>query len=336
MPDEKFANSPFRDGLRCLDTDRLPRRAAGGLEAEERLRQARRTRRWKQSVRTDCERECEIFLSAMEGTCQSRGSSGKSSVRADGRARENAFFLAEMADLPKPAPMKKKKNKNKEKAVEAAQPVPSAAEEEDSSEEESDMARLLAPDDTDPAFARAMAGVRPLHGSGREIPPAQRTRTAPLPGAVNPLQDLLDGKLEFALSCTEEYVEGYVVGLDQLTVAKLRQGGFSPEASLDLHGLRVPQAFEALRGFFRSAWYRSMRCVLVVTGRGRNSPDGIAVLKEKLRFWFTQEPFKRVILAFCTARTHDGGPGSVYVLLRKYKKKGRVYWERMPPDEDLY
>ena len=29
-------------------------------------------------------------------------------------------------------------------------------------------------------------------------------------------------------------------------------------------------------------------------------------------------------------------PGSVYVLLRKYRKKGRIYWERMPADSDLY
>ena len=42
------------------------------------------------------------------------------------------------------------------------------------------------------------------------------------------------------------------------------------------------------------------------------------------------------MLAFCTAQPHDGGPGSVYVLLRKYRKKGRVFWERMPADADLY
>ena len=114
------------------------------------------------------------------------------------------------------------------------------------------------------------------------------------------------------------------------------QGAFSPEASIDLHGLNVQQAFETLRGFFKASWYRGMRCVIVVPGRGRNSPDGIGILREKLKLWFTQEPFKRVVLAFCTARPHDGGPGSLYVLLRKYKKKGRVYWDRMPPDEDLF
>ena len=117
---------------------------------------------------------------------------------------------------------------------------------------------------------------------------------------------------------------------------KLRAGGLSPEAHLDLHGLNAMQAFEALRGFFKGSWYKGLRTVLVVPGRGRNSPDGMGVLREKLQSWLTQDPFKRVVLAFCTAQPHDGGPGSVYVLLRKYRKKGRIYWERMPADSDLY
>ena len=102
------------------------------------------------------------------------------------------------------------------------------------------------------------------------------------------------------------------------------------------HGLNALQAFEALRGFFRGGWYKGLRTVLIVPGRGRNSPDGVGVLRGKLQSWLTQDPFKRVVLAFCTAQPHDGGPGSVYVLLRKYRKKGRIYWERMPADEDLY
>ena len=113
-------------------------------------------------------------------------------------------------------------------------------------------------------------------------------------------------------------------------------GGLSPEAHLDLHGLNAQQAFETLRGFMRGSWYKGLRTILVVPGRGKNSPDGVGVLRGKLQSWLTQDPFRRVVLAFCTAQTHDGGPGSVYVRVRKYKKKGRVSWERMPADADHY
>ena len=184
-------------------------------------------------------------------------------------------------------------------------------------------------------FLRAMDGVKPLDGTGREILPPTAPGGNPPEAGGNPLQDFIDGKLEFALSFSDEYSEGFVMGLDSMIMNKLRQGAYSPEASVDLHGLNVQQAFETLRGFFKASWFRGMRCILVVPGRGHNSPDGIGILREKFKSWITQEPFKRVVLAFCTAQKHDGGPGSFYVLLRKYKKKGHVYWERMPADEDL-
>ncbi|MDO5538353.1 MAG: Smr/MutS family protein [Desulfovibrionaceae bacterium] len=202
-------------------------------------------------------------------------------------------------------------------------------------EGEMTMHDLMKSDEGDPAFAKAMRDVQPLRANGREVVPAVETRPAPS-AEGNALQDFLDGKLEFALSCTDEYIEGHVVGLDLLTVGRLRQGGFSPEASVDLHGMNIQQAFETLRVFVKASYLRGMRCLIIVPGRGKNSPDGIGVLREKVRLWLTQDPFKRVVLAFCTARPHDGGPGSLYVLLRKYKKKGRVYWDRTPADSDLF
>lgn len=201
-------------------------------------------------------------------------------------------------------------------------------------EEEMTMDRLLSGEEAPNEFLRAMDGVRPLQKAGREVPPAASAPALKYV-AANVLQDIIDGKVEFELTFTDEYMEGYVVGVDPIIIGKLRQGGYSPEGNLDLHGLNSQEAFEALRTFIKSAWYRGSRCLLVVPGRGKNSPNGHAILRDKLKLWFTQDPFKRVILAFCTARPHDGGPGAVYVLLRKFKKKGRVAWERVPADEDL-
>lgn len=194
---------------------------------------------------------------------------------------------------------------------------------------------VLAEADSDvAAFTAAMRQVAPLAGKGRAVAPQPVTGTPP-PGGELGMQDVMDGKLEFALSLTGEYLEGYVVGLDEATMNKLRAGTFSPEAHLDLHGLNAMQAFQALLGFMRQSWYKGLRTVLVVPGRGLNSPNGYGILRDRLQLWLTQEPFKRVVLAFCTAVPADGGPGSIYVMLRKYRKKGRIYWERMPTDPDL-
>ncbi len=333
----KFSNNPFAG----LDAERYPRQSVAGRAAEELVKQARKARK---AVPPEIRRESELFLGAMEGVERQapRGRAVKGmSPRQPGRSETGGFAMAEQCGLPAASTLKPGKGERRREARLRRQELAAktGAAEASASREESgdmDMAALLREEGADPAFAKAMQGVKPLSATGREVNPAVVPQTAaPEPGN-NPLQDLLDGKLEFALSFTEEYCEGYVVGLDQLTVGKLRQGAFSPEASIDLHGLNVQQAFETLRGFFKASWYRGMRCVIVVPGRGRNSPDGIGILREKLKLWFTQEPFKRVVLAFCTARPHDGGPGSLYVLLRKYKKKGRVYWDRMPPDEDLF
>lgn len=193
------------------------------------------------------------------------------------------------------------------------------------------------PPDEDNLFSKAMSGVRTLAGKGREVPPETAPREAAAPAVGHPLQDFMDGVVEFALEFTDEYLEGHVVGLDALTVGKLRAGQYSPEGHLDLHGMNALQAYEAMIGFMRAAYHKGMRTVLVIPGRGRNSPDGMGVLREKVQAWLTHDPFKRVVLAFCTAQPAHGGAGALYVLLRKYKKsRGKVQWDRTPTDADLF
>ena len=57
--------------------------------------------------------------------------------------------------------------------------------------------------------------------------------------------------------------------------------------------------------------------MLVVHGRGLHSKDQVPVLKESLKRWMRTDRFARHVLAFSTARPHDGGAGAVYVLLKK-------------------
>ena len=179
-----------------------------------------------------------------------------------------------------------------------------------------------------------MRDVRPLKNRGRDVPLNAEPSAVPEPQQPS-FQAMLENTLEFALHFSEEYAEGHVVGLESLILLKLRAGQYRPEAHLDLHGLNARQAFDALAAFIRRSWHRGMRTLLLIPGRGKNSPDGVALLRERVQTWLSREPLKRVVLAFCTARPVDGGPGSLYVLLRKYKKKGKIHWERCPVDLDM-
>ena len=186
-------------------------------------------------------------------------------------------------------------------------------------------------------FAKAMQGVSPVKNRGRDVAvPAGKNKAAPSIDPAKALRDLLEGRLEFALHHTDEFVEGYVVGIDPLILARLRAGQFSPEAHLDLHGQNALQARDSLTWFIKNAYQRGLRTILIITGRGRNSPDGVGVLRPLLQRWLPREPFKRVVLAFCTAKSSDGGPGAIYILLHKYKKsRGKIIWEHGPSDDDF-
>lgn len=186
-------------------------------------------------------------------------------------------------------------------------------------------------------FYKAMQDVKVLEGKGREIIPCIKENTLTPPPVVNPLQEFMEGKLEFALSATEDYIEGHIVGIDLMTVGKLQNRQYSPEAHIDLHGLTAEQAYHNLIAFFRNSYQRGLRTVLVVTGKGKNSINGMPVLRSKVQEWFTKDPFRRVILAFCTAKQEDGGTGALYVLIRKQKKNyGKVYWDLTPTDSDFF
>jgi len=191
-------------------------------------------------------------------------------------------------------------------------------------------------DDDTAIFAKAMSGVVPVTARGRDLPSPPGPVKPPAPPAGNVLEQLVSGKVEFTLAFTEEYIEGRVKGLNPVIMGMLKAGSYSLEGHLDLHGQNLAQAHAALTLFIKEAYHAGKRHVLLITGRGRNSPGGAPVIRERVQSWLTQEPFKRVILAFATARARDGGAGALYILLRKRKKsQGKIIWDRMPTEEDL-
>jgi DNA-nicking Smr family endonuclease len=182
-------------------------------------------------------------------------------------------------------------------------------------------------------FMAAMRGVQRMDGSGgRQVAPAAASGPAqPLEGDTgNDMERFMRGDIEFELEYTDEFMYGYVRGLDIKIFQRLKAGSLSVAAHLDLHGMTSDQARDSLLFFIRESYLQGHRCVLVVTGRGRNSPGGQPVLRTEAESWLTKEPLRRVVLAFCTAQPKHGGAGALYVLLRKQKKtEGKVRWDKM-------
>jgi DNA-nicking Smr family endonuclease len=123
------------------------------------------------------------------------------------------------------------------------------------------------------------------------------------------------------ITFSDEYMEGFIHGLDPKLMRALRKGKFPFQDYIDLHGLTRQEASIRLRDFLVRSRALGKRCVLVVHGRGLNSENNVGVLKENLPVWLNAGPLKRMVLAFCTARPYDGGTGAAYVLLRNPQKR---------------
>ncbi|MET0217819.1 MAG: Smr/MutS family protein [Burkholderiales bacterium] len=109
-------------------------------------------------------------------------------------------------------------------------------------------------------------------------------------------------------------------GLSRQVLRKLRRGHWVFQAELDLHGLTIPAAREALVEFLQRCMREGWRCVRIIHGRGLRSRNATPVLKAKVAAWLSQ---RQEILAFCEARPADGGAGAVVVLLRGPPSKAR-------------
>ncbi len=192
----------------------------------------------------------------------------------------------------------------------------------------------------DSLFFRAMQGVEQISGAGRQIqpppPPAQEPEDDGSDPEAKLMRQAMQGNVDFELELTDEYMHGFVRGLDSKIFQQLKAGRLSAEGHLDLHGQNADQALDSLLFFMRESYLAGRRMVLVITGRGKNSPKGLSILRQEVQTWLTREPLRRITLAFCTAQPRDGGAGALYILLRKMKKsQGKVAWDKQMNWEDL-
>lgn len=156
-----------------------------------------------------------------------------------------------------------------------------------------------------------------------------RHRHVPEPPEPLPLQLALDEQRVLREAMSDEFDVSTLLDIDdQLSFRrpgigrevthKLRGGHWSIQRQLDLHGLRVDEAREALGQFIRLAHRTGIRCVRVVHGKGLGSPGKTPVLKGRVQRWLVQ---KKEVLAFVQARPVDGGAGALVVLLQPGKRQ---------------
>lgn len=168
-------------------------------------------------------------------------------------------------------------------------------------------------------FLRAIGAVQPLKASAQHEKAGQAARPAPLPRQRQQderaaLRETLSDEFDAStLLHVDEHLSYLRAGIGPDVPARLRRGQWAVQRQIDLHGLRVDQARQALAAFIAAACRSGVRCVRVVHGKGHGSPGKTSVLRAKVPGWLIQ---KHEVLAFVQARPPDGGAGALLVLLR--------------------
>lgn len=164
-------------------------------------------------------------------------------------------------------------------------------------------------------FEEAVAGAVPLATDRiHHEPPAppaiprqrhhdERTVLGESLADVDPLDLALEGGDEAAWLKT---------GMAPKVLKDLRRGRWVVRAHLDLHGMRRDEARRHVALFLAECLSRRQRCVRIVHGKGLGSPGRVPVLKRLVLGWLAQ---RQEVLAYCQARTVEGGAGAVIVLL---------------------
>lgn len=113
-------------------------------------------------------------------------------------------------------------------------------------------------------------------------------------------------------------------GIQHGVYKNLRLGKYPVDAQLDLHGMSVDQARQALSRFISDCLVHNVRCALINHGKGENRQPP-ALLKSCVAHWLPQ---LEAVMTFHTAQKQHGGSGATYVLLKKSERKRQENLER--------
>lgn len=159
--------------------------------------------------------------------------------------------------------------------------------------------------DPDHLFRKSVTGVIPLRNQdSRGIPnkPRSNSRAPDVDPVAGPGKVDLDGDLF------------YRSGVQKRKLRELRRGRLKIADILDLHGYTQVSTPAAITNFLATYSNPDNQCVMIITGKGRNSPDRVSVVRATALETLRKHPR---VLAYCCSQPADGGHGAFYILLRR-------------------
>jgi DNA-nicking Smr family endonuclease len=175
-------------------------------------------------------------------------------------------------------------------------------------------------------FFQAMEGVKRLAAAPVTKKTVAESKKPARPVSAPVRQEMVDtaeqeafnraiGQLKLDVTFSDRFPEeDELKPLGANRLRQLKKGVISVDRQIDLHGLTREEALDALPGFLRNARVHSEKAVLVITGKGNNSP-GEPVLQQAIAAWL-RDAGRELVLEFAPAPREMGGSGAFVVFLR--------------------
>ncbi|MBT1072227.1 Smr/MutS family protein [Pelotalea chapellei] len=158
-----------------------------------------------------------------------------------------------------------------------------------------------------PAEAEPAMEHKPVHGSSKPLPQIDPDERAAFAEAI--------GQLKLDVAFTDQIPEDEEIkALGANRLRQLKRGVIIVDRQLDLHGLTREEALEALPRFLGSAAAHGEKAVLIITGKGNNSPAE-PVLQQAVAGWL-RDAGRKLIVEYAPAPRDMGGSGAFVVFLR--------------------
>ena len=168
-------------------------------------------------------------------------------------------------------------------------------------------------------FVAAMNGVQRSHWLHARHPspqPPATPPTSPVPDGRKLMQAAMEDETPLPILDHPEYIEGWVGVSGKKLLPNLRNGLYSIQGQIDLHGFNRVEAQIAVEDFIIGMSRFHSCCVKIIHGRGINSAESNAPLKENLQRLLATRRMARHVVAYASAPSCDGGVGAIYVLLK--------------------
>src|SRR5690242_17260941 len=159
-------------------------------------------------------------------------------------------------------------------------------------------------DDDTELFRAAVRDVKPLSHEAeilRTRRPSPRARFSRADRHAVLRESLAGGADDPALAAGDELVF-HRPGIPSTVLKKLRRGQYRVQAEIDLHGMTVVEAKQALRDFLVDALTRELHCVRIIHGKGLRSGHRGPVLKIAVSGLLRRTA---AVLAYVSARQVD-------------------------------